>query len=75
VLNGDTRHKPPVGIATVINDTAAPRPGFNPTLAGAFRARGCGKWRAWSNDHLGRGRLLFSMRYVTIGAFTGGVKG
>jgi multiple sugar transport system permease protein len=75
MLNDDTLYNLPVGVATVINSTSALRPGFNPTP---------GAVKFVQADAAMAGLVmvipvvivfLFSMRYVTRGAFTGGVKG
>lgn len=75
MLNDDTQYNLPVGIATVINSTSALRPGFNPTP---------GATKFVQADAAMAGLIMiipvvivfiFSMRYVTSGAFTGGTKG
>jgi multiple sugar transport system permease protein len=75
MLNDDTQYNLPVGVATVINSTSALRPGFNPTP---------GAVKFVQADAAMAGLIMvipvvivfiFSMRYVTRGAFTGGVKG
>jgi multiple sugar transport system permease protein len=75
MLNDDTLYNLPVGVATVINSTSALRPGFNPTP---------GAIKFVQADAAMAGLIMvipvvivfiFSMRYVTSGAFTGGVKG
>jgi len=75
MLNDDTQYNLPVGIATVINSTSALRPGFNPTP---------GAIKFVQADAAMAGLIMIvpvvivfilSMRYVTSGAFTGGMKG
>ena len=75
MLNDDTLYNLPVGVATVINSTSALRPGFNPTPDATKFVQA---------DAAMAGLIMvipvvivfiFSMRYVTSGAFTGGVKG
>jgi len=75
MLNDDTLYNLPVGVATVINSTSALRPGFNPTP---------GAIKFVQADAAMAGLIMIipvvivfvlSMRYVTSGAFTGGVKG
>ena len=75
MLQDDSLYNLPVGIATVINSTSALRPGFNPTP---------GAIKFVQADAAMAGLVMIvpvvivfmlSMRYVTRGAFTGGVKG
>lgn len=75
MLNSDTNYNLPVGIASVINATSALKPGFNPT-PGAIKfvqadAAMAGLFMIVPVVIV----FIFSMRYVTSGAFTGGVKG
>ncbi len=75
MLNDDTQFNLPVGVATVINSTSALRPGFNAT-PGAVKfvqadAAMAGLFMIVPVVIV----FIFSMRYVTRGAFTGGVKG
>lgn len=75
MLNDDTLYNLPVGVATIINSTSALRPGFNPTP---------GAVKFVQADAAMAGLIMIvpvvivfilSMRYVTRGAFTGGLKG
>ncbi len=75
MLNDDQLFNLPVGVATVVSSTAALRPGFNPNP---------GMVSFQQADAAMAGLLMivpvvivfmFSMRYVTSGVFTGGVKG
>jgi multiple sugar transport system permease protein len=75
MLNDDTLYNLPVGVATVVNSTSALRPGFNPTP---------GAVKFVQADAAMAGLIMIvpvvlvfilSMRYVTRGAFTGGIKG
>jgi multiple sugar transport system permease protein len=75
MLNDDKLYNLPVGINSVVAATSALRPGFNPTPGAVSFVQ---------SDAAMAGLymivpvvivFIFSMRYVTRGAFTGGVKG
>jgi ABC-type sugar transport system, permease component len=75
MLNDDRLYNLPVGVASVVNATSALRPGFNPTPgAVSFQqadAAMAGLFMIVPVVIV----FIFAMRYVTSGAFTGGIKG
>ena len=75
MLNDDSLYNLPVGVSTVVNSTSALRPGFNPTPGALHLVQA---------DAAMIGLVMIipvvivfivCMKYVTNGAFTGGVKG
>ena len=75
MLSDDTQFNLPVGIASVVNGTSALRPGFNPTPGAISFQQADAAMAALFMIVPVAIVFFFSMRYVTSGAFTGGVKG
>jgi multiple sugar transport system permease protein len=75
MLNDDTLYNLPVGVASVVNGTSALRPGFNPTPGALSFQQADAAMAALFMVVPVAIVFIVSMRYVTSGAFTGGVKG
>jgi ABC-type maltose transport system permease subunit len=75
MLNDDTLYNLPVGVASVVNGTSALRPGFNPTPGAISFQQADAAMAALFMVIPVAIVFIISMRYVTSGAFTGGVKG
>ncbi|MGA3056930.1 MAG: carbohydrate ABC transporter permease [Candidatus Limnocylindrales bacterium] len=75
MLNDDTLYNLPVGINSVVAGTSALRPGFNPTPGAVSFQQADAAMAALFMIVPVAIVFVFSMRYVTSGAFTGGVKG
>jgi multiple sugar transport system permease protein len=74
-LSDDTKYNLPVGVASVVNGTSALRPGFNPTPGAVSFQQADAAMAALFMIVPVAIVFIVSMRYVTSGAFTGGVKG
>jgi multiple sugar transport system permease protein len=75
MLQDDTTYNLPVGINSLVAGTSALRPGFNPTPGAPAFQQGDAAMAALFMIVPVAIVFIFSMRYVTRGAFTGGVKG
>jgi multiple sugar transport system permease protein len=75
MLNDDSLYNLPVGVASVVNGTSALRPGFNPTPGAISFQQADAAMAALFMVVPVVIVFIFSMKYVTSGAFTGGVKG
>ena len=74
-LNNDKLYNLPVGLNSVVAATSALRPGFNPTPGATSFVQADAAMAAMFMIVPVVIVFMFSMRYVTSGAFTGGVKG
>ena len=75
MLNDDKLYNLPVGLNSVVAATSALRPGFNPTPGATSFVQADAAMAALFTIVPVVIVFIFSMRYVTSGAFTGGVKG
>jgi multiple sugar transport system permease protein len=75
MLNDDKLYNLPVGLNSVVAATSALRPGFNPTPGATSFVQADAAMAALFMIVPVVIVFIFSMRYVTNGAFTGGVKG
>ena len=75
MLNDDKLYNLPVGLNSVVAATSALRPGFNPTPGATSFVQADAAMAAMFMIVPVVIVFMFSMRYVTSGAFTGGVKG
>ena len=75
MLNDDKLYNLPVGLNSVVAATSALRPGFNPTPGATSFVQADAPMAAMFMIVPVVIVFMFSMRYVTSGAFTGGVKG
>ena len=75
MLNDDKLYNMPVGLNSVVAATSALRPGFNPTPGATSFVQADAAMAALFMIVPVVIVFIFSMRYVTNGAFTGGVKG
>jgi multiple sugar transport system permease protein len=75
MLNDDKLYNMPVGLNSVVAATSALRPGFNPTPGATSFVQADAAMAAMFMIVPVVIVFMFSMRYVTSGAFTGGVKG
>ena len=75
MLNDDKLYNLPVGLNSVVAATSALRPGFNPTPGAPAFVQADAAMAALFMIVPVVIVFIFSMRYVTAGAFTGGVKG
>ena len=75
MLNDDKLYNLPVGLNSVVAATSALRPGFNPTPGATSFVQADAAMAALFMIVPVVIVFIFSMRYVTAGAFTGGVKG
>lgn len=75
MLNDDKLYNLPVGLNTLVAGTSALRPGFNPTPGAVSFVQSDAAVAALYMIVPVVIVFIFSMRYVTRGAFTGGVKG
>ena len=75
MLNDDKLYNLPVGLNSVVAATSALRPGFNPTPGATSFVQADAAMAALFMIVPVVIVFIFSMRYVTKGAFTGGVKG
>jgi multiple sugar transport system permease protein len=75
MLNDDKLYNLPVGLNSVVAATSALRPGFNPTPGATSFVQADAAMAALFMIVPVVIVFIFSMRYVTSGAFTGGVKG
>jgi multiple sugar transport system permease protein len=75
MLNDDKLYNLPVGLNSVVAATSALRPGFNPTPGATSFVQADAAMAALFMIVPVVIVFMFSMRYVTSGAFTGGVKG
>jgi len=75
MLNTDTNYNLPVGLNSLVAATSAVRPGFNPTPGATSFVQADAAMAALFMIVPVVIVFIFSMRYVTAGAFTGGVKG
>ena len=75
MLNDDKLYNLPVGLNSVVAATSALRPGFNPTPGAPTFVQADAAMAALFMIVPVVIVFIFSMRYVTAGAFTGGVKG
>jgi multiple sugar transport system permease protein len=75
MLNDDKLYNLPVGLNSVVAATSALRPGFNPTPGATSFVQADAAMAALFMIVPVVIVFIFSMRYVTRGAFTGGVKG
>ena len=74
-LNNDKLYNLPVGLNSIVAATSALRPGFNPTPGAPAFVQADAAMAAMFTIVPVVIVFIFSMRYVTSGAFTGGVKG
>jgi multiple sugar transport system permease protein len=75
MLNDDTLYNLSVGVASVVNGTSALKPGFNPTPGAPSFQQADAAMAALFMIIPVVIVFMVSMKYVTSGAFTGGVKG
>jgi multiple sugar transport system permease protein len=75
MLNDDKLYNMPVALNSLVAATSAVRPGFNPTPGAASFVQADAAMAALFMIVPVVIVFIFSMRYVTAGAFTGGVKG
>jgi multiple sugar transport system permease protein len=75
MLSNDKLFNLSVGVASVVNGTSALRPGFNPTPGAISFQQADAAMAALFMIVPVAIVFVFAMRYVTSGAFTGGVKG
>ena len=75
MLNDDKTYTLPVGLNSLVAATSALRPGFNPTPGALSLVQADAAMAALFMIVPVVIVFIFSMRYVTAGAFTGGVKG
>ena len=75
MLNNDKVYNMPVGLNSIVASTSALRPGFNPTPGATSFVQADAAMAALFMIVPVVIVFIFSMRYVTAGAFTGGVKG
>jgi multiple sugar transport system permease protein len=75
MLSNDKLFNLSVGVASVVNGTSALRPGFNPTPGAVSFQQADAAMAALFMIVPVAIVFVFAMRYVTSGAFTGGVKG
>jgi len=75
MLNDDTLYNLPVGVSTVVNSTSALRPGFNPTPGALHLVQADAAMIGLVMIIPVAIVFIVCMKYVTNGAFTGGVKG
>lgn len=75
MLSTDKNYNLPVGLNSIVASTSALRPGFNPTPGAPAFVQADAAMAALFMIVPVVIVFIFSMRYVTAGAFTGGVKG
>jgi multiple sugar transport system permease protein len=75
MLNDDKLYNMPVALNSLVAATSAVRPGFNPTPGATSFVQADAAMAALFMIVPVVIVFIFSMRYVTAGAFTGGVKG
>jgi multiple sugar transport system permease protein len=75
MLSNDKLFNLSVGVASIVNGTSALRPGFNPTPGAPAYQQADAAMAALFMIVPVAFVFIFAMRYVTNGAFTGGVKG
>jgi multiple sugar transport system permease protein len=75
MLSNDKLFNLSVGVASVVNGTSALRPGFNPTPGAVSFQQADAAMAALFMIVPVAIVFVFAMRYVTGGAFTGGIKG
>jgi multiple sugar transport system permease protein len=75
MLSTDKNYNLPVGLNSIVAATSALRPGFNPTPGAPAFVQADAAMAALFMIVPVVIVFIFSMRYVTAGAFTGGVKG
>lgn len=75
MLSDDKLFNLSVGVASVVNGTSALRPGFNPTPGAVSFQQADAAMAALFMIVPVAIVFVFAMRYVTSGAFTGGIKG
>jgi multiple sugar transport system permease protein len=75
MLSNDKLFNLSVGVTSVVNGTSALRPGFNPTPGAVSFQQADAAMAALFMIVPVAIVFVFAMRYVTSGAFTGGVKG
>jgi multiple sugar transport system permease protein len=75
MLSNDKLFNLSVGVASVVNGTSALRPGFNPTPGAVSFQQADAAMAALFMIVPVAIVFVFAMRYVTSGAFTGGIKG